>query len=134
VLSPWELSDDTELDRFLQQYRGRRGLYLNGKPEDLPEPDSYPFPQRRLLTIGFGDLVDQEAGALVSSDSKMQSIGGGVSFALHRASGATLGQESLRYVPVRAGRAVVTTAGGLRALFVFHAVTIGSTDGARGLS
>jgi serine/threonine protein kinase len=127
--SPWDLSDDPELESYQQQYRARRGLYLNGKPEELKQPDSYPFAQRRLLTIGFGDLVDQEVDALVSSDSEMLSMGGGVSAALHRAAGATLAHEAHRYVPVRAGRAVVTSAGALRARFVFHAVTIGSKDG-----
>jgi O-acetyl-ADP-ribose deacetylase (regulator of RNase III) len=58
----------------------------------------------------------------------MLSMGGGVSAALHKAAGPTLEEEARRYVPVRAGRAVVTSAGALPARFVFHGVTMGARN------
>jgi serine/threonine protein kinase len=126
--SPWDISDDPGVNCYLEQYRSRREVYLGGRPYDLQEPDVYPFPQQRFVSIEVGNLVEQEVDALVSSDDEALSMGGGVSAALRRAAGPTLEEEAQRYVPVRAGRAVVTPAGALPARFVFHAVTIGRRD------
>ena len=114
--------------KYLERYRSQRSLYLQGNPANLPEADSYPFPQQRLVTIGFGNLTEQRVDALVSSDDGNLSMSGGVSAALLRGAGPTLAEEAKRYVPVRAGRTVVTSAGSLPARFVFHAVTIGPKD------
>jgi serine/threonine protein kinase len=126
--SPWNVSNDPEVTQYLERYHSRRQVYLHGKPDELSEPDVYVFPQQRLFTIGFGNLVEEEVDALVSSDDEMLSMGGGVSAALQRAAGSALAEEARRYKPVRAGRAVVTSAGALSARFVFHAVTIGAKD------
>jgi O-acetyl-ADP-ribose deacetylase (regulator of RNase III)/predicted Ser/Thr protein kinase len=126
--SPWDISDDPEVAQYLGKYQLRRGVYLEGRSEDLPEPDVFVFPQHRLLTVGFGNLVEQEAEALVSSDDEMLSMGGGVSAALREAAGPTLAEEAARFVPVRAGRAVITSAGFLPARFIFHAVTTGAQN------
>jgi serine/threonine protein kinase len=126
--SPWDVSDDPEVTRYLDRYHSRRPVYLQGRRDDLPEPDVYVFPHQRLVTIEFGNLVEQEVDALVSSDDEMLSMGGGVSAALHQAAGPAFAEEARRYTPVRVGRAVVTSAGALPARFVFHAVTIGARD------
>ncbi len=49
----------------------------------------------------------------------------GVSLAIRMAAGATVEWEALRYKTVRPGRAVVTSAGKLKARFIFHGVTVG---------
>jgi serine/threonine protein kinase len=64
--SPWDACEDPGMTRYLDMYQARRQLYLQGGVADLPEPDAYGFPQRRLLSIGFGNLVEQEVDALVS--------------------------------------------------------------------
>jgi serine/threonine protein kinase len=126
--SPWDVLDDPEVSRYLEHYRSRREIYLRGGPQRLLEADTYRFPQQRVIMIGFGNLVEQAADALVSSDDEMLSMGGGVSGALNRAAGPTLAEEARRYVPVRPGRVVVTSAGALQARFVFHAVTMGQRE------
>jgi O-acetyl-ADP-ribose deacetylase (regulator of RNase III) len=126
--SPWDVSDDAEMKQYLERYHSRRRFYLQGKMDDFPEPDVYVFPDRRLVTIGFGNLVGQEVDALVSSDDEMLSMGGGVAAALLEAAGPTLAEEAHRYVPVRAGRAVITSAGAMPARFVFHTVTMGAQN------
>src|SRR5215469_16095347 len=73
----------------------------------------------------FLRLRRQVADAVVSSDNDMLTIGRGVSYSLAQAAGPDLAKEAQRFIPVRPGRVVVTTAGKLPARFVFHAVTIG---------
>ena len=60
----------------------------------------------------------------MSSDDERLSMGGGVSRALNARSGYVLEAEARKYAHVRHGGVVVTSAGALRARFVFHAVTI----------
>src|SRR5262249_2601620 len=122
TVSPWEFADDPSLGPYLEQYRSRRGLYLQGIAAELPEQDVYSFPSQRVLTIGIGNLAEEEVDAVVSSDDEMLSMGGGVSAALSRAAGPTLYEEAKRFTPVRVGRAVVTHAGALPARFVLHGV------------
>jgi O-acetyl-ADP-ribose deacetylase (regulator of RNase III) len=75
-----------------------------------------------------GSIVKQEVDAIVSSDDEYLTMGGGVSMAIRGAAGPTLmDAETRKYVPVRPGRAVVTSAGELPARFVFHGVTLGGT-------
>jgi O-acetyl-ADP-ribose deacetylase (regulator of RNase III) len=56
-------------------------------------------------------------------------MGGGVSAAIRWMAGPTLVEQAQALVPVRPGRAVVTSGGNLPARFVFHGVTLGyATD------
>jgi serine/threonine protein kinase len=122
--SPWDASEDTALAGYLARYQQRRATYLHPR-YTLDEPDQYVFPDGRTLSILRGSLIDQEVDALVSSDDEELSMSGGVSAALLRAAGPGMRAEALRYVPVRLGRAVVTSAGGaLKARFLFHGVTL----------
>jgi serine/threonine protein kinase len=124
--SPWDAPDDSDLTHLLKVFRSRRGIYLEGDPKALPEPDFYPLSDERVISIGFGNLVDQKVDAVVSSDDEMLSMGGGVSGQLLWSAGAVLAEEARRFVPVRPGRAVVTTAGRLPVRFVLHGVVMGS--------
>src|SRR5262249_18507187 len=79
------------------------------------------------LKIVRGDLVEQEVEVIVSSDNFELTMSSGVSEAIRVAGGDAIAAEALRYIPVRPGRAVVTSAGSLPARFVFHAITNGAT-------
>src|SRR5262249_33947116 len=76
---------------------------------------------------------EQAVEAIVSSDDEDLTMGstddglGGVAKAIFRAGGSAIADEARRYIPVRPGRAVVTSAGALPARFVFHGVTLGAS-------
>lgn len=76
------------------------------------------------LTLQFGDITTSDAEALVSSDDDYISMGGGVSAAILRAGGQEILIDASKKVPARIGDVVVTTAGRLKAQYVFHAVTV----------
>jgi O-acetyl-ADP-ribose deacetylase (regulator of RNase III) len=118
----WDQSEDPEIARQQERYRSRRSIYLGSRPDLLPEPDAYHFPNCRTCTVGFGNLVEQRVDALVSSDDELLTMGSGVSAELCSVAGGDYGEAGRRYAPVRPGRAVVTPAGSLPARFVLHGV------------
>ena len=125
--SPWDMTDDPALMRYLQQYQLRRHTLLE-EPALVPaEGVTFAFPRERKLTILYGDMVHQEVEAIVSSDTYRLTMNYGVSLAIRRAGGPAVVEEARRYGPVRPGRAVVTSAGKLKASYVFHGVTVGIT-------
>lgn len=85
------------------------------------------------LSMRFADLLTSPAEVLVSSDDYMLTMSGGVSAAIGTAAGSGLLVDVQKSVPRRLGDVVVTSAGLLRARYVFHVVTIGpSGDGPSG--
>ncbi len=80
---------------------------------------------RCRLTLQFGDLTTSNAQVLVSSDDYYLSMGGGVSAAILAAGGNAIALDAAKRVPAALADVVVTTAGSLRAQYIFHAVTIG---------
>ncbi|MDZ4805312.1 MAG: serine/threonine-protein kinase [Candidatus Eisenbacteria bacterium] len=124
----WTADADPRLREVLSRYRERRQSYLKpSRGQDIS--DTYKFPDDRELHIVTGDLARQDVVALVSSDDYELTMGGGVSLALFKAAGADLLDEAAIYVPVRPGRAVVTSAGRLPARFIFHGITLGVREG-----
>jgi serine/threonine protein kinase len=129
--SPWDFSDDVRLADYLARYQARRDVYLNRRGE--LEDDRYEFPAGRALRILRGNIVEQQVEAIVSSDDEDLTMGstdhglGGVAKAISRVGGPIIAEEARRYIPVRPGRAVVTSAGALPARFVFHGVTLGAS-------
>jgi serine/threonine protein kinase len=122
--SPWIEVNDNELAPYLARYQQRQNLYLTG-PGTLKTPDVYEFPGGRVLKVLYGNIVDQVVDAIVSSDDSCLTMSGGVSMAIRRAAGTLLiDQETRKYVPVRPGRVVVTSAGDLKSRFVFHGITL----------
>jgi O-acetyl-ADP-ribose deacetylase (regulator of RNase III) len=110
----------------MERYRAKRETYLSSdKRSLLKHPDVYEFPAQRRLVVQYGNIVEQVVDAVVSSDDDMLTMGGGVSHSLALFAGPDLTKEARKFVRVRPGRVVVTTAGALSARFVFHAVTIG---------
>jgi O-acetyl-ADP-ribose deacetylase (regulator of RNase III) len=71
-----------------------------------------------------GDIIEQDADAIVNAANAELEGGGGVDGAIHRAAGPSLIEETRRRYPqgCRTGDAVPTAAGLLRARYVFHAV------------
>ena len=125
LLSPWIMAEDRELNGYLERYRGRRAVYLEGRPPLLPAGESYLFPRERVIRILRGSIIDQDTDALVSSSTSDLPMDAGVSWAIRAAAGHSVAAEAERFVPVRPGRAVVTSAGRLPARFVLHGVTMG---------
>jgi O-acetyl-ADP-ribose deacetylase (regulator of RNase III) len=125
VPSPWIMAEDPKLQGFLDRYRTRRDACLTGQPPIPQAGDTYHFPGERIIRILRGDLVDQHVDVLVSSTSGDIPLDAGVALAIRLAAGRTVAIEAERYVPVRPGRAVVTSAGRLPARFLFHGVTMG---------
>ena len=80
---------------------------------------------RSSISLVFDNILKSETQVLVSSDDYMLSMGGGVSAALRIGAGDALVAEAAKAVPAKPGDVVVTSAGKLRARYVFHAVTIG---------
>jgi eukaryotic-like serine/threonine-protein kinase len=125
--SPWDMTEDARLLRYLQQYQASR----EARPSLLPnQREVYTFARGRKVEILYGNIVHQAVDVIVSSDTADLTMDFGVSLAIRRAGGAVVVQESSRYGPVRPGRVVVTSAGDLKARYVFHGVTVGfSTSG-----
>jgi O-acetyl-ADP-ribose deacetylase (regulator of RNase III) len=80
---------------------------------------------RSTITLLFGDITASKAEALVSSDDYLLSMGGGVSGALRRAGGSQIAADASKMVPAKVGDVVISSAGGLSAKYILHAVTIG---------
>ena len=77
------------------------------------------------LTLEFADITTSQAQVLVSSDDSYLTMGGGVSAAIRRAGGNTIALDAAKKIPIKPGDVAVTTAGALRAHYVFHAITLG---------
>lgn len=121
--SPWEVEDESVLEPLLSRYRDRRDHYVHAPPglEDL-----YELPRDRRIRVKVGDIVLEEADAIVSSDNDELTMQYGVSLAIRNAAGPRVPEDASRFPPVLPGRVVVTQAGDLKARFIFHAVTNGS--------
>jgi O-acetyl-ADP-ribose deacetylase (regulator of RNase III) len=119
----WEEAEPA--DGFRRRYLDRRAVYLDpARRAELAAPDVYLFADGRTLTVTAGNLTAQpRVGAVVSPDHELLSMSTGVARAVREAAGSdAIRADVKKYPPVRAGRVVVTTAGGLAARFVFHAV------------
>jgi O-acetyl-ADP-ribose deacetylase (regulator of RNase III) len=71
-----------------------------------------------------GDITAEEVDVVVNAANSRLAGGGGVDGAIHRAAGPAVMEETRRRYPqgCSTGDAVVTSAGNLRARYVFHAV------------
>ena len=76
------------------------------------------------IELTQGDITAQQVDAVVNAANSKLAGGGGVDGAMHRAGGPTLMEETRAKFPdgCPTGSAVATSAGRLRAKFVFHAV------------
>jgi|SRR5450755_455084 O-acetyl-ADP-ribose deacetylase len=74
------------------------------------------------LVLLRGNIVDVQVDAIVNAANSGLAGGSGVDGAVHRAGGPTIMQECRKIGGCPTGSAVATTAGRLKAQYVFHAV------------
>jgi len=74
------------------------------------------------LELLQGDIVNVQADAIVNAANQWLAGGGGVDGAIHRAGGPEIMAECRKIGGCPTGSAVPTTAGKLKAKYVFHAV------------
>ena len=74
------------------------------------------------LRLLQGNIVDVQVDAIVNAANAALAGGGGVDGAIHRAGGPTIMQACRQIGGCPTGSAVATTAGNLKARYVFHAV------------
>jgi O-acetyl-ADP-ribose deacetylase (regulator of RNase III) len=74
------------------------------------------------LVLLRGTIVDVQVDAIVNAANSALAGGGGVDGAIHRAAGPSLMEECRKIGGCLTGRAVATSAGRLKAKYVFHAV------------
>lgn len=74
------------------------------------------------LVLLRGNIVEVESDAIVNAANSGLRGGGGVDGAIHRAGGPTIMEECRKIGGCPTGSAVATTAGKLRAQYVYHAV------------
>ena len=119
--SPWSMDGDEGHTPHIQKFQECRTQYLSkGSSFD----DAFLISSGRELRVVRGDILQQMVDAIVSSDDESLSMSGGISEAIRVAGGKDVQEDAHRFVPVRQGRVVVTTAGMLPQRFVFHGVTI----------
>ena len=94
------------------------------------------FPNGKKLRLMVGDITRIPADAIVNAANSGLRGGGGVDGAIHRAGGPAIMREldeiRARQGGCATGSAVVTTAGGLPARYVFHTVGPIYQDGKHG--
>ncbi len=74
------------------------------------------------LVLLHSNIVEVQADAIVNAANSALAGGGGVDGAIHRAGGPSIMAECNKYDGCPTGSAVATTAGRLKAQYVFHAV------------
>lgn len=72
----------------------------------------------------YADITSMQSGVIVSSDDNYISMVGGVSYAILQKAGETLREEVRKHLPIKMGEVAVTTAGNLKAKYIFHGITI----------
>ena len=81
---------------------------------------------RTKLSLKKGDITHQETEAIVNAANPSLMGGGGVDGAIHRAGGPAILEECKKIKakrgPLPTGKAVITTAGKLKAHYVIHTV------------
>jgi len=77
-----------------------------------------------IIEVKCSDLTRESADAVCNPANSLMYMGGGAAGALKRAGGEGIEREALRMAPVPVGKAVVTSAGKLKARWVVHAPTM----------
>ncbi|TYP56727.1 macro domain-containing protein [Thermosediminibacter litoriperuensis] len=79
------------------------------------------------MKVVIGDITKAEADVIVNAANGLGPMGGGVALAIKKAGGKVIEDEAVRVcreMDPQPGDVYVTTAGGLKAKYVFHAVTM----------
>jgi O-acetyl-ADP-ribose deacetylase (regulator of RNase III) len=79
----------------------------------------------KIFRLSYGDIIENNADVLVSSDDNTLSLSAGVARSLAEGAGeAWLRNEVSKYKNLNIGDVVVTSGGNLSARYIFHPVTI----------
>jgi O-acetyl-ADP-ribose deacetylase (regulator of RNase III) len=84
------------------------------------------------LILIQGDITKETTDAIVNAANTRLAGGGGVDGAIHRAGGPAIKQECRNIGECPTGKAVITTAGNLKANYVIHTVGPRYQDGNKG--
>jgi len=76
------------------------------------------------IEVKRGSLLELEVDAIVNPANSMLTMGGGVAGAIKRVGGEEIEREAVKNAPLPVGKAVVTSAGKLKARHVIHAPTM----------
>lgn len=76
------------------------------------------------IEVKRGSILELEVDAIVNPANSMLTMGGGVAGAIKRAGGEEIEREAIKNAPLKIGKAIVTTAGRLKAKNVIHAPTM----------
>ncbi|MEB3756650.1 MAG: macro domain-containing protein [Desulfurococcales archaeon] len=77
-----------------------------------------------ILVVAEGDITEAKLDAIVNAANSQLWMGGGVAGAIKRKGGIEIEKEAVEKGPIPVGKAVVTTAGKLKAKYVIHAPTM----------
>ncbi len=78
--------------------------------------------KNKILELVKGDITEMETDAIVNAANEFLKHGGGVAGAIIRKGGKIIQEESDKIGYCEVGKAVITTAGKLKAKYVIHAV------------
>ncbi|MFZ5801932.1 MAG: O-acetyl-ADP-ribose deacetylase [Candidatus Omnitrophota bacterium] len=87
-----------------------------------------------MIRIKQGDITKEKADVIVNAANSALAGGGGVDGAIHRAAGPAVMEACRKIGGCPTGKAVMTTAGALKAQAIFHAVGPRWKDGKAGES
>jgi O-acetyl-ADP-ribose deacetylase (regulator of RNase III) len=76
------------------------------------------------IEVKRGSLLELEVDAIVNPANSMLTMGGGVAGAIKRIGGEEIEKEAVKNAPLPVGKAIVTSAGRLKARHVIHAPTM----------
>jgi len=76
------------------------------------------------VVVKRGDLTKESADAICNPANSLMLMDGGAAGALKRAGGEEIEREARKHAPIPVGKAVVTSAGRLKARWVIHALTM----------
>ena len=77
------------------------------------------------ISIYFGNILQTKADVIVSSDDTNITMGGGVSGAIRREEGTgAISQDVNKKTPAEVGDVIVSTAGSLPQMYIFHVITL----------
>lgn len=125
----WDETGDPAVAALLAQFGRHREAILEGTFSTTPVA-LFSFEGGRRLEVVNASITQVTADAWVSSDDEQLTMGGGVSGSINAATGFKASAEVQKYVPVRLGGVVVSSAGiSTAARFVLHAVSIDYSSG-----
>jgi O-acetyl-ADP-ribose deacetylase (regulator of RNase III) len=76
------------------------------------------------IVIKIGDLLEEEAEAIVNPANSLMIMGGGVAGIIKKKGGEEIEEEAKKYAPVEVGKAIITKAGKLKFKYVIHSPTM----------